>query len=209
MQDNLIFQACWTQLNPSNSSFWHTTLVDVEGKTVSGEPWEKIGPGGALFTQWQPSTLAFRSVKVLKTAPVHPSEAGSRCFLDSKMEFWPEGPLCFLAPSAEMHGHLTHVGLCQRRTVGCRSHTHLCQSLGYQGYFGGLVHAASHLSVESTIWRHWLCGHCDLKKKIGSNRVEFVSMIESLKHLPENINKKKASLLFLQSMQQQISSASI
>lgn len=149
-----------------------------------------------MFTQWQPSTLAFRSVKVLKTAPVHPSEAGSRCFLDSKMEFWPEGPLCFLAPSAEMHGHLTHVGLCQRRTVGCRSHTHLCQSLGYQGYFGGLVHAASHLSVESTIWRHWLCGHCDLKKKIGSNRVEFVSMIDSLKHLPENLNKKKLLFYF-------------
>lgn len=134
-----------------------------------------MGSSGALFTQWQPPTLASRSVTVVKTMPVHPSEAESRCFLDSKMEFWPEGSLCFLAPSAEMHGHLTHAQLCRRRTVRCRSHTHLCQTFGNQGYFSGLVHAASHLSVESTVWRHWVCSYGDVKKKKrGLNKIRLV-----------------------------------
>lgn len=49
----------------------------------------------------------FQRTAVLKMAPVHPSEAGSRYFLGSKTGFWPEGSLRFLGPSVETHGHMT------------------------------------------------------------------------------------------------------
>lgn len=49
----------------------------------------------------------FHSATVLKMAPDHPSEAGSRYFLDLKTGLWPEGSLRFLGPSVETHGHVT------------------------------------------------------------------------------------------------------
>lgn len=49
----------------------------------------------------------FDSETVLKMAPVHPSEAGSRYFLGSETGLWPEGSLRFLGPSVGTHGHVT------------------------------------------------------------------------------------------------------